>query len=84
MKLKIEVDCTPEEARTFLGLPDVTGLNAHLMEEMKKRMDSNISMLQPDELMKTWMNFGGQATEQFRKLMTAAATATMSGAPPKK
>ena len=46
MKLKIEVDCTPEEARTFLGLPDVTGLNAHLVDEMKKRMDSNITMLQ--------------------------------------
>jgi hypothetical protein len=82
MKLKIEVDCTPEEARTFLGLPDVTGLNAHLVEEMKKRMDSNIAMLQPDELMKTWMAFGGQATEQFRKLMTAAAAASMSGSTP--
>ena len=84
MKLKIEVDCTPEEARTFLGLPDVTGLNSYLVDEMKKRMDANISMLQPDELMKTWMNFGGQATEQFRKLMTAAATASMSGVSPKK
>ena len=84
MKLKIEVDCTPEEARTFLGLPDVTGLNTYLVDEMKKRMDANISMLQPDELMKTWMNFGGQATEQFRKLMTAAATASMSGVSPKK
>lgn len=79
MNLKIEVDCTPEEARTFLGLPDVTGLNAHLIDEMKKRMDTNINMLQPDELMKTWMTFGGQATEQFRKLMTAAATASMTG-----
>ncbi len=84
MKLRIEVDCTPEEARTFLGLPDVTGLNGYLVDEMKKRMDANISMLQPDELMKTWMNFGGQATEQFRKLMTAAATASMSGTSPKK
>ena len=79
MNLKIEVDCTPEEARTFLGLPDVTGLNAHLIDEMKKRMDANMSLLQPEELMKTWMTFGGQATEQFRKLMTAAATAGMSG-----
>ena len=79
MNLKIEVDCSPEEARAFLGLPDVSGLNAHLVDEMKKRMDTNINMLQPDELMKTWMTFGGQATEQFRKLMTAAATAGMSG-----
>ncbi len=79
MKLKIEVDCTPEEARTFLGLPDVTGLNTHLVNEMKARMDQNVAMLQPDELMKTWMSLGGQATEQFRKLMTAAAAASMGG-----
>ncbi|HQP20972.1 MAG TPA: DUF6489 family protein, partial [Phenylobacterium sp.] len=26
MKMTIEIDCTPQEARTFLGLPDVTGL----------------------------------------------------------
>ena len=79
MKLKVEVDCTPEEARAFLGLPDVSGLNAHLVDEMKKRMDQNISLLQPDELMKNWMAFGGQATEQFRKLMTAAAAGAMGG-----
>jgi hypothetical protein len=79
MKLKIEVDCTPEEARAFLGLPDVSGLNAHLVDEVKTRMDQNIALLQPDELMKNWMALGGQATEQFRKLMTAAATGAMSG-----
>ena len=32
--------------------------------------------------MKNWMAFGGQATEQFRKLMTAAATSTMTGTTP--
>ena len=79
MKLKVEVECTPEEARAFLGLPDVSGLNAHLVEEMKRRLGQNITMLQPDELMKNWMALGGQATEQFRKLMTAAATGAMGG-----
>jgi hypothetical protein len=79
MKMTIEIDCSPIEARSFLGLPDVSALNDHLVNEMKSRMDSNMSMLQPDELMKNWMAFGGQATEQFRKLMTAAATANMPG-----
>ena len=79
MKMKIEVECSPEEARAFLGLPDVTPLNDHLVKEMKSRFDSNVAMLQPEELMKSWFSLGGQAQEQFRKLMTAAATATMSG-----
>ncbi len=75
MKIKIECDCTPAEARAFLGLPDVTALNDHMIGEMKARMDANIAMAAPEELMKTWMSFGGQASEQFRKLMAAAATA---------
>lgn len=69
MKMTIEVDCTPEEARRFMGLPDVSALNAHLVNEMKGRMDANMSMLSPDELMKNWMAFGTGAQEQFRKLM---------------
>jgi len=73
MKLNVEIDCTPAEARAFLGLPDVSGLNDHLVEEMKKRLDANIAMVAPEELMKNWMAFGGQASEQFMKLMAAAS-----------
>ena len=72
MKAKIEVECTPEEARAFLGLPDVTALNKALTEEMQTRLKANMAALQPEELMKNWMAFGGQAQEQFMKLMGAA------------
>jgi hypothetical protein len=74
MKVTIEIDTTPAEARAFMGLPDVTGLNEQLLEEMKARMDSNLARLQPEELMKSWMAFGGQAQEQFMRLMQAATT----------
>ncbi|HVI31788.1 DUF6489 family protein [Phenylobacterium sp.] len=79
MKMTIEVDCTPEEARRFLGLPDVSGLNDHLVGEMTKRIDANISLLSPEEFMKNWMAFGSGAQEQFRKMMEAG----MGGAKPK-
>jgi Family of unknown function (DUF6489) len=73
MKLNVEIDCTPAEARAFLGLPDVAALNEHLVDEMKKRMDANLAMAAPEELMKNWLTFGGQASEQFMKMMSAAA-----------
>ncbi len=73
MKVTIEIDCTPVEARSFMGLPDVTGLNDHLVKEMQSRIDANLHMLQPEELLKNWMSFGGQAQEGFMKLMQAAA-----------
>lgn len=80
MKLSIEVDCTPEEARRFLGLPDVSGLNERLVGEMGKRIEANISMLAPEDFLKTWMTIGAGAQEQFRKLMEAG----LGGAAPRK
>jgi hypothetical protein len=78
MKMTVEVDCTPEEARRFLGLPDVSSLNEHMVAEMRKRVDANMAMLAPEELMKNWMTLGAGAQEHFRKLMevglSAAAT----------
>ena len=74
MKVRLEVDCSPKEARAFLGLPDVSSLNDHMVQEMKKRMESNMALVSPEELLRSWMTFGGQATEQFRKLMTAATS----------
>ena len=74
MKITVNVECSSQEARSFLGLPDVSGLNEAMMAEMQSRLKTNMAALQPDELMKNWMAFGGQAQEHFRKLMTAAAT----------
>ncbi|HLZ74251.1 DUF6489 family protein [Phenylobacterium sp.] len=75
MKMTIEVDCTPEEARRFMGLPDVSALNEHLVNEMKGRIEANMSMISPDELVKNWMSFGAGAQEQFRKLMEVGMSA---------
>ena len=76
MKVNIEIECEPAEARAFLGLPNVEPLNDHLVSEMKRRMDENMSAMKPEELMKNWTSFGMQAQDQFRKLMeTAAASA---------
>ena len=74
MKLNIEIDCTPAEARAFLGLPDVAPLNEAMVEEMQKRMQANVAAMQPEELMKTWTSFGLQAQDQFRRLMESAVT----------
>jgi len=74
MKVNVEIECEPAEARAFLGLPNVEPLNEHLVNEMKKRMDANMSAMQPDELLKSWTSFGIQAQDQFRQLMQAATT----------
>lgn len=74
MKVKIDISCTPEEARAFLGLPDVRAINKTLTEEMGKRMKKNMDELSPDALMNQWMSVGGKMGEQFINLMGGMAT----------
>ena len=79
MKVNIEIDCTPEEARTFLGLPDVKAFNQMMMDEMVKRAEANMDQMDPEVLMKQWSAFGGQMTNQFMDLMRTAAGGTSTG-----
>lgn len=47
MKVNIEIDCTPEEARAFMGLPDVTEANSVYVDNITKAMKGVSS---PDQL----------------------------------
>lgn len=47
MKITIEIDCTPEEARSFMGLPDVSTANNVYVENLTKAMQGVSS---PDQL----------------------------------
>lgn len=76
MKVTIDIECTPQEARVFMGLPDMSPLNDHMVAEMQKRIDANINAFNPEEMVKSWFSMGGQAQEQFMKMMTAAARKT--------
>jgi len=48
MKVNVEVDCTPEEARRFLGLPDVSKANEAYVDAVLKAMQgtANLEQLQ--------------------------------------
>ncbi|WND03672.1 DUF6489 family protein [Temperatibacter marinus] len=54
MEIKITIDCTPEEARRMMGLPDVTPLNEALIDKMKERMEDGFDVSNLDSLMKSW------------------------------
>ena len=70
MKINVEVDCTPEEARAFLGLPDLRPMQEELLAEMKERMSASLGALDPQELTRLWLtpNLKG-----FETLMEAMA-----------
>lgn len=79
MKCTVNVECTPQEARAFLGLPDVEPLNDFMIQQMKSRIEQNIQSMQPEEILKNWSSLGVTAQDQFFKLFQSAAKASMSG-----
>lgn len=54
MKVSVDVDCTPEEARRFLGLPDLTPVHDAYVGRMTKLVTDGSSAEHLDELMKSW------------------------------
>jgi hypothetical protein len=56
MKVTINIDCTPEEARTFFGLPDVQPLQERLLKEMEQRLSATMQAMSPEAMMQTWMS----------------------------
>jgi hypothetical protein len=72
MKVTIEVDCTPEEARRFLGLPDVVPMQAAVMEQIQQRIASAIDSTAPEALMRLWMPLSPDQIQQaFGRMMDA-------------
>ena len=68
MKINVDIDCTPQEARTFLGLPDVEKMQEAVMAQLQAKMMENINGLDPESMMKTWLPAGVQGMEQMQKM----------------
>ncbi len=66
MKVTIEIDCTPEEARAFMGLPDVKPMQEKVLARMEQQMLEGIEALSPDAVLKTWLGGLPAGAEQMR------------------
>jgi hypothetical protein len=67
MKITIDIDCTPDEARAFLGLPNVAPLQAEVMKELQERMMKTLAGMDAEKLTKTWLSSGAQTVEQMQR-----------------
>ncbi len=73
MKITVNLDVTPQEARSFFGMPDVEPMNAMIMAEMQKRAkDSMDTLADPERLVAAWINMGGKGVEGIQAMMGAA------------
>ena len=78
MKVNVEVECSPEEARRFLGLPDVTRANDVYVDAMTKAMQGG-SVDQLQDMVKQMAPMGQFGFKLFQQLMEGGATIAKNG-----
>jgi hypothetical protein len=74
MKINVEIDCTPEEARTFFGLPDVKPMQERLMKEVEAQTVAAMKAMEPETMLKTWLPASMQGLESIQKMFWNAMT----------
>ena len=80
MKVHVEMDMTPAEARAMMGLPDIAPMQEKMMEEMQARMKAAFDTGDPEAMMRAWMPLGGaKAFEQFQKFLWDSAKMVGAG-----
>lgn len=69
MKVNVEIDCTPEEARRFLGLPDVTPVNDAYVDAVLKAMQGVGSIEQMQAITRQLAPMGEMGMKLFQQFM---------------
>lgn len=72
MKVKIEVELSPEEARSFLGLPDLSSVHQAFVDQARGKIEDAASLVDIAPLVKTWTGLGGMAQDVVGSFLSAA------------
>lgn len=79
MKVHVEIDCTPEEARRLLGLPDVSKANDAYVDQVIQAMQGAGTVEQLAGYVKQFAPVGEMGLKLFQQLVEQGAGAAMSG-----
>ena len=80
MKATIEIDCTPDELRATMGLPDVKPLQENLMKDLETRIKDAADRMAPENIIRSWFSMMPIQSEQLRNLFNAMMTGSSKSA----
>ena len=75
MKVSIEIDLTPQEARELMGMPNMTAIQETFVDLAKSKLEATSGLVDVEPLLKTWSGIGGVAQDAFGALVGAALKA---------
>lgn len=67
MKITMDVDCTPEEARRLVGLPDMSSVHEIYLEKIRRTVDEGITPESIEQMMRGWAPMGEAGLSMWRQ-----------------
>lgn len=75
MKINVDVECTPEEARRLMGLPDLSPVHEKYLNFLSESMDGKLHPEMIEAMMKSWAPMGEAGLNFWRQLFDGSAGA---------
>ena len=69
MKISVDVDCTPEEARRFMGLPDMAPVHDVYLDRLKQVVNAGVASGAIDALAKNWAPMGEAGVALWKQIV---------------
>lgn len=69
MKITVDVECSPEEARRFMGLPDMTPVHDLYLEKLKRTVEEGITPDVIQKMMGSWGPMGEAGVNMWRQVI---------------
>lgn len=79
MKFTVDVDCTPEEARAFLGLPDLKPIHDMYIQAVMDTMSGQANLEQMERMFRGLSPLGDAGMKMFSNLMDIGLGAAGAG-----
>lgn len=68
MKISVDVECTPEEARRFMGLPDMSPVHDIFLDKLKQTAQEGITPEVVERLVRSWSPMGEASVNMWRQM----------------
>ncbi len=76
MKVNVEVDCTPAEARALMGLPDMTPVHDAFLAQMQDTLKNGVAPEMMMSMLKSWSPMGDAGMTMWQGLLDQVTNAT--------
>lgn len=81
MKVTVDIDCTPEEARRFIGLPDMAPVHEAYTDKMKRLVEDGVTPDMVESMMRNWGPLGEAGMSMWRKMFEQMGSLAASQKP---